>query len=115
MEDDARRLHGAMAPDGAPLRFDLEGQSLAVVTYRLRPDLEAWASWDGHFHRMYWEVILEDGRTLVCYHETQEGGWYEDPDAIRGAAADAKLIELAKPNTLLPKRALRDRHGGRRH
>ncbi len=59
---------------GEPATVAIDGRRLAVVAVqdRWRVD-DLW--WRRPLSRLYFEVVLEDGRLLTLYHDLAEGGW----------------------------------------
>lgn len=96
---DELRLHGRTDPLGIrPVALELDGRLLTVERYRPRFDLDGQCMERSHLAqiRHYWEVWLAGGRNVVCYRDLSHPGWYLDPHASKGAAADAACAELER-------------------
>lgn len=83
-EGTARKLRPLATPAPAGVRTDAEGRPVAVrrrgrfrgvarIRERWRIDDEWWRE---PLSRLYYEVILENGRSLILYRDRIGGGWY---------------------------------------
>jgi hypothetical protein len=55
--------------------------------------------WTDHpLRRRYWEVIGEDGRNLVVFHDLQAEGWFAQRDLGRPPESDAQRDRRRRDN-----------------
>ena len=71
-----RRIPVEAGDSGGPLAVCLSGRRLAVeaVLERWRIDDEWWR--DRPISRLYYRLLLEDGRTVDVYHALRTGRWF---------------------------------------
>jgi len=82
--DPARRLRALNEPRRIRVETDPAGVPLALVLGRKRRTVsaiqETWRIdddwWRSPLSRVYHQVVLEDGRTVVLYRDRVEGGWW---------------------------------------
>ena len=73
-----RRLQ---APRPARVRVGERGRPLAVEGRRVDAVRESWLVEDRWWaeeplRRRYWEVVTDDGRSVVVFRDLQDGGWF---------------------------------------
>ena len=72
-----RRAEVRAGDGGAPVALRRNGGWLNVVELldRYRTDDRWWTEWP--VARTYYELLLEDGRTVTIFHDEIEDSWYE--------------------------------------
>jgi hypothetical protein len=79
---DLRRLNAPtkvavrVGPDGVPTDVGVgrRAQPVASVHERWRIDEGWW--WEQPVSRLYWRLVLADGRLVTVYQDLQEGTWW---------------------------------------
>jgi len=79
---DLRRLNAPtpvtvrLGPNGAPVTVVARhrAQRVASVHERWRIDEGWW--WEHPVSRLYWRLVLDDGRLLTVYQDLKEGTWW---------------------------------------
>ncbi|MDT8342513.1 MAG: hypothetical protein RQ751_13460, partial [Longimicrobiales bacterium] len=104
------RVRPLDAPHGVTVHADPHGNPVAVRVGRARLRVEAvrerWRIddewWRAPIHRVYHQVVLEDGRVATLYRDLVDGGWYLHGGRVASMRGTAPARRPAPPRRVDP-------------